>query len=403
MKAPRILLISDNLPPVIGGSGVVYDALARALPENMVVLTSTHTPDGTEKPGWRAVDQGAPYRCHRWRHVRLRQGGGLIGRLRDLWQMALVSLKVWRLAGQERADVIVIGELVSLGWLALALKRLGRRPVVIYTHTEEVTQAMADRLGGLRPRVLGAADHVVAVSRYCARAVRTLAGLAGARISVISNGVDLGFFTPGAPERDVRAPHGLTAEHRLIVAAGRHVPRKGFDRLIEAMPAITARHPDSHLLLVGDGPQTADLKALAADTCPDHVHFTGPLDRATLRDHYRTATLFAMPNRTMPDGDTEGFGLVFLEAAACGVPSVGGLGGGAVEAIRHERTGLSIDGTDIAAIAKAITRLLGDERDRRRLADGALAHARSQGWADKAAEFQTIMADLVADPAHRRR
>ena len=106
-----------------------------------------------------------------------------------------------------------------------------------------------------------------------------------------------------------------------------------------------------------------------------------------LKAAYQRADVFAMPNRTMPDGDTEGFGLVFLEAAAQGTPSVGGRAGGAIDAIIEGETGLLVDGYKPDEIAAAINKILGNDTLRGELSRKALAHARTQDWQSKADEF----------------
>jgi len=119
----------------------------------------------------------------------------------------------------------------------------------------------------------------------------------------------------------------------------------------------------------------------------DRIDFLGAVSDAELDRLYRSCTAFAMPNRTLADGDTEGFGLIFLEANACGKAVIGGRAGGAVDAIIDGETGLLVDGDDTDAIAAAIRSLLGDATLREKLAAGGLAHARNHGWARSADKF----------------
>ncbi len=110
---------------------------------------------------------------------------------------------------------------------------------------------------------------------------------------------------------------------------------------------------------------------------------------------YRSCTLFAMPNRTLADGDTEGYGLIFLEANACGKAVIGGRAGGAVDAIIEGETGLLVDGYDIDAIAAALRRLLGDPAYTDHLAQGGMRHARALGWDRSARKFLEAVASPV--------
>jgi phosphatidylinositol alpha-1,6-mannosyltransferase len=110
--------------------------------------------------------------------------------------------------------------------------------------------------------------------------------------------------------------------------------------------------------------------------------------------HYQLCDLFLMPNREMPDKDTEGFGLVFLEANACGKPVIGGLAGGAVEAVQHERNGLSVDGDDPRAIAAAVKRIFTEPGLAKRLAAEGLILARESSFHSCARQFQRLYQGL---------
>ena len=104
-----------------------------------------------------------------------------------------------------------------------------------------------------------------------------------------------------------------------------------------------------------------------------------------------------MPNRDLPDGDTEGFGLVFLEANACGKPAIAGKGGGAPDAVTHGDNGLLVNGEDIDDIAGAINLLLADDELRKTLCQGALARAAASTWSSRVNAFRALCNSLVAD------
>ena len=175
------------------------------------------------------------------------------------------------------------------------------------------------------------------------------------------------------------------------------MPRKGFDQTIRGWQNVIAEHPSAHLMIVGDGPQRAELQQLIESAgVQNHITLTGPLSDSDLLAAYRSADLFIMPNRTMPDGDTEGFGLVFLEANACGRAVIGGRAGGAVEAVREGDTGLLVDGNSVQEIATAISRLLADGALLKHLEKGGLAHAKANSWATRATEFQSLCQRLAA-------
>jgi phosphatidylinositol alpha-1,6-mannosyltransferase len=176
-------------------------------------------------------------------------------------------------------------------------------------------------------------------------------------------GADEEAFHPLLPFEDLRERHGLF-DRPLVVCVSRLVPRKGQDVLIRAMPEVRRRIPDAALLIVGGGPYEARLRAMAAAEPPGRVVFAGQVSEEDLPRYYRAGDVFAMPCRTRRGGlEVEGWGNVFIEAAACARPVVVGDSGGAREALVDRATGLLVDGTDVAAVAGAVGDLL-EDRDR---------------------------------------
>ncbi|MES2494967.1 MAG: glycosyltransferase family 4 protein [Pseudomonadota bacterium] len=385
MTAPApILLVTNMMPPLIGGTAMVYDRIARHAAPHVHVLTAWRDPDeGRPIPGWRESDAARPYPIRRVAWLRpprieaIRRRLGLLDLLLiDLPAMLYAFVAVIAAAIRIRARIIVIGELQGLGWLALLLAFLGPWRVVMYTHGEEVVQTSYNRLARLRRPALRASDIIITVSRFTRDRLIEDFGVAPERIRLVTPGVDLERFTPGE-----------TSEP-FVLGVGRLIERKGFDRLIEAFARVAPNHPGYRLRIVGRGPQEDSLKAMAAGSgVADRIDFAGAVDDAELTGLYRRCTLFAMPNRTLADGDTEGFGLIFLEANACGKAVIGGRAGGATDAIVDGETGLLVDGADTDAIADALDRLLSGEALRTRLAAGGLARAQKLGWTHSAHLF----------------
>jgi phosphatidylinositol alpha-1,6-mannosyltransferase len=374
-----ILLVANMLPPLIGGTAVVYDRVAAAAGGRIHVLTASTDP-GSGRPvaGWAESDarRTYPIRRTRWlrppqiEHVR-RKMAYLDLALIDLPIMLFVFCVVVRHAIRIGARSICIGELQGLGWLALLLHWLTPWRISIYTHGEEVVQRSYNRLARLRYPALRRMDMVIAVSRFTRDFLVNEVGVAASRVRVVPPGVDSDRFSPA-----MVAPHDP-----YIFTAGRTIERKGFDRLIDAFAILHPRFPDYRLKIAGTGPQIPALQArVAALNLKGAVDFLGPIDDETLVQCYRGCRLFALPNRTLADGDTEGFGLVFLEANGCGKPVVGGRAGGTTDAVRDGETGLLIDGYDVNAVAAAIEWLLTDDDFYDRCAHEAIRHARSFSW-----------------------
>lgn len=400
------LMVASIFTPIQGGSATVYANLCRyAPPGSMVALaTQRHYQTGAEIPGWREHDAVCGFPVYRLDLLRPEVLPPPANKLVSAWRYLTIDIPlrikvirtVWGLIRKHNIRVICIGELASMAWLARFFRRVAGTRMVLYVHGEEVTQRMEDggSFGRQRASHLRAADAVVAVSRFTERALAEQMGVAPERICLIENGVDTRRFSPGPDDAGFRARHGVQGK-RLVVAVGRLVPRKGFDKTLEAWPRIRQAHPDAHLLIVGGGPLGPELQARAeALGVADSVTLTGSVSDADLLAAYRSASLFVMPNRTMPDGDTEGFGLVFLEANACGRAVVGGRAGGAVEAVRDGVSGLLVDGESIDEIGHAIIRILGDDVLRGELELGALRHAQMNSWTNRVSIFQDLCRTL---------
>lgn len=263
--------------------------------------------------------------------------------------------------------------------LAAALGLPGAARLLLTVHGAEVLDpARSPRYRPLLRTALGGADWVLAVSRFSAEAAVRL-GADAARVVVVPNGVDAVRFAPGPRRIDLVERWGL-AGRRVVLTVGGLVERKGQDIVIRAVAALRDRFPDLRYLVVGGWAlaesREADLKRLAADLgVDDRVVFAGFVGEDDLPDVYRLADVFAMPGRYVRDrGWVEGFGISYLEAAACGVPSIATAEGGAADAVADGESGLLVPPEEPAAVAGAIERLLTDEALRARL--GAAGRAR---------------------------
>jgi phosphatidylinositol alpha-1,6-mannosyltransferase len=178
------------------------------------------------------------------------------------------------------------------------------------------------------------------------------------------------------------------AGRRVLLTISRLYERKGIDRVIEALPDLVQQFPDLVYLIVGDGYYRDALDALVIKHgVGDHVVFAGSVSDAELPFHYAIGDVFIMPNRELPDGETEGFGLVFLEANACGLPVIAGAAGGSVDAVQHRKNGIVVDGNDLRAISQAVADLLGDRSLYTQIGHNALQVAAASGWQVRVAEF----------------
>jgi phosphatidylinositol alpha-1,6-mannosyltransferase len=245
--------------------------------------------------------------------------------------------------------------------------------------------------------VLRNATAVITISRYTTEQALRLGARPG-RVVVIPPGVDSARYCPDLDGTAIRARHHL-GERPVLLTVGRLAPTaqyKGHDTVIKALPAIRRHVGDVAYLVVGTGPDQPRLEALAAEAgVSTHVVFAGYVSDEDLPRYFAAGDVFVMPNRVDPLGKgeaTEGFGMVFLEAAACGLPVIAGNNGGARDAVVHEQTGLLLDIPDAAHVAEAAGCLLTNRPLARRLgAQGRARVLREFTWDRSAARLDRLI------------
>lgn len=263
------------------------------------------------------------------------------------------------MARRYGCDRVWFGAAAPLALMTSRLRRTtGIRTAVATTHGHEVWWARTPGARGLLRRIGTEVDALTWLGAST-RAPIEAALKPGTRTARLVPGVDTTAFHPHVDGSRVRARYGL-GRRPVILCAARLVPRKGQDTLIRALPWIRRAVPDAMLLLVGDGPYAPELRQLAlAEGVLDSVVFAGGRPHPALPAFYAAADAFAMPCRTRRRGlEVEGLGIVYLEAAAAGLPTLAGDSGGAPDAVRDGETGHVIDGHSVAATADRLTRLL---------------------------------------------
>ena len=387
----RCLLIAGTFPPVIGGSSVVYENLARRSQGSFTVLTSylDHR-TGSEHPDWRDGDPKRAYSVHRIALVRppLAEAAGRVrwgrmGSLRLAWALMATTAK---LARASNIDVVCIADDETVGWLVPFVKYVLRRRVFIYCHGDDLVGPR----GRFRRRLwFSFADAVVAASRFAFGRLVQNFGVPPSKITLITNGVDREHFEPRERPPSLDAQLG-TQGRRIILSASRLVERKGIDRTLEALALLLPHHPDLIYLIVGGGEQEQYLRTACAKLGIEHaVIFAGAVPYSDMPVYYALAEIVVLPNRAAP-GDEDGLPLVFLEANACAKPVIGGRAGGTAEAVTDGVNGILVDGQDPVAIAAAIDRVLSDSELRARLVTGALEAAQISGWESRAVTFAQL-------------
>lgn len=359
------LLVTNDFPPKHGGiQSYLYELWRRLPPEQTTVLTAPYAGD-------RAFDAAQAFRIERTAAPVLLPTRGL-------------ATRIDALARAVRADVVFLDPALPLGWLG---RRVRAAPHVVVVHGAEV--AVPARLPGpaaLLRRVLRGAAGVVAAGGYPAREA-TRAARRGLRGIVVPPGVDIERFRPPTSldeRRATRSRFGLDPHLPTVVGVSRLVPRKGFDVLVSAAAMLGG---DVQTLIVGDGRDRQRLESRSRASGA-RVRFAGRVPDAELPLAYRAGDVFAVPCRDRWGGlESEGFGIVFLEAAASGLPAVAGCSGGSHEAVLDGETGFVVDGRDPPAVRRALDRLLGDDGLRSRLGGAARERAERECSYDRRVEL----------------
>lgn len=350
----RILVLAEVFPPKEGGAGRWLWELYRRLADIDVAVMAAPAAGHVE------FDRAAGLRIDRFDRTFRSWGvlhpAGLVDYLR-------ACRRVRRRLRREPVDAVHCGKCLPEGLIA---SWTGAR-FWCFAHGEELTLATTSReLRFLTARVLSRAQQVIANSEHTRRILAEHWPRAAGKVIVLTPGVDTSRFVPVPESSDVRAQLGWKGR-RVILTVGALQRRKGQDMLIRALPAIRRRCPDVLYAMAGEGWERDRLEEMVSDLgLLDAVQFLGVQSDDALLGCYQQCDLFALPNRRV-GWDFEGFGIVLLEAQACGRAVVTGASGGTVETIRPGETGeiVNCDGPD--ELARVCADLLDDEDRRRRL------------------------------------
>ncbi|CAB4593137.1 unannotated protein [freshwater metagenome] len=359
------LLVTNDFPPKVGGiQNYLWELWRRLPPESTTVLTTLYR-------GANDFDAQQPIRIER-------------DRSKVLLPTRALARRIDKLAAELDVDLVLLDPAVPLGIVGPWLER----PYGVVVHGAEVT--VPGRLpiaGSVLRRVLRGAEVVIAAGGYPAAEARRCAGIDLPTI-IVPPGVDTDRFVPlGDGERkEVRRRLGFDPDAPLIVGMSRLVPRKGFDVVIDASAELANRWPTLQVAIAGSGRDRARLERRAKRRGAP-VRFLGRVDDADLIPFLGSADVFAMLCRNRWAGlEQEGFGIVFLEAAACGVPVVAGLSGGSAEAVVDGQTGIVVEHPrETSAVVRAIERLLKDAVLARQLGDAGRHRAEVEFTHDRLA------------------
>ncbi|MHB1519108.1 MAG: glycosyltransferase family 4 protein [Acidimicrobiales bacterium] len=357
----RHLLVTNDFPPKVGGiQAYLWELWSRLDPETFTVLTGRSHPDAAT---FDREQEERGIRIERVEHPVLLPTPSLARLVRDT-------------ARRTGARLVVIDPAFPLASIG---PKLGL-PFAVVLHGAEV--AVPGRLPGTRQwlaRILRESALAISAGGYpAAEAARAVRSGAMPPVVEVPPGVDLRRFRPltELERSEARLTFGLPPSGPLVVSVSRLVPRKGMDVLIDAAVRLAPRFPELTVAIAGRGRDAERLAGRIAEFSAP-VRLLGAVSEAELPQLVGAADVFAMLCRNRWLGlEQEGFGIVFLEAAAAGVPQVAGGSGGANEAVSDGETGIVLARpTDVGAATAAIGRLLADEVRRSRMARSSRSRA----------------------------
>lgn len=359
-------------------------------------------------PGARRFEIIGGIRVNRFRYFfpssleRLCYEGGILPNMKKsfLARLQLPFLVVaelfslFAIAAKEKPGLIHAHWILPQGFTAALVGRLLKIPVVVTAHAGDVFPLNSHLFRLLSRFSINSAAAVTVNSSFTKAAVVRIAPSKAAVI--IPMGVDLKLFSSssGAAASAVRKRYAIRGKMLLFV--GRLAEKKGVTYLISAMKAVVKAFPDCKLIIVGDGPEKQALQRQSQQLgLSGSVVFAGSVPNSQLPPFYRAADVFILPSIVDSRGDTEGLGVVLLEAVAAGTPVVASNVGGIPDVVVHKRTGLLVEQKSPGQLAAAVISLLKNPQLRGKLSAAAREHiSKNFSWDVVAARFYDVFSSV---------
>ena len=364
----KYLLVAEVFPPKIGGSGRwLHDIYSRFPRDQVSIVAGRCDEDNAFDRANQLLDvHRIPLSFSDWSPIGVASS-------REYWN---AFIRIAKTMAKVNAREIHAAKALPEGLVAYGVARSRLRSYCCYVHGEEINVAKSSRsLMFLSSRVYQGARLLIANSQNTASLLQSQYRVEKRRIHIQHPGVDTQRYIP-ADSKDAELMAELGWRGRtVILTVGRLQVRKGHDVMIRALPSIQVAIPNVLYCILGDGPEKRSLESLVHELgLSNAVQFMPSADDDRVLKCYQHCDLFALPNREV-DGDFEGFGIVLVEAQACGKPCVVGQSGGVGETIEPGVTGLAVDCRSPQVLSAAVVDLLSN--DSRRQSMGAAARRRA--------------------------
>ena len=400
-RSMRIFWVHHAFPPSIGGvQNYGFNTVMNLQAGCAVVLSNANT-----DPRCTDIDATLASRKQKiYRKAVFADNLGVLSLTKTPGKLYRFCATIKEISKGEGIDLIIFGacEFYYL-YAILLLKRILRVPLALVSHGEDIPTEKF-KSNRLKRWLLNRVGVLICNSLFTRNRMNAFLGRDTGAI-VAYPGVEDKFFSKvdvGPLRRELGA-----IGKRLLFTVGRLDERKGHDTVIRALPTILKKHPEILYLVGGDGSHREELMRLAQEQgVSAYVRFIGSIADHRILEFFQVGDIFVMPNRTLEDGDSEGFGIVFLEAGACSKPVIGGRAGGVPEAAEDGVTGLLVDGFDIDDFVDKVCFLLDHPEEAKRM--GVAGRVRAEAsfrWVDLVAKLEKelkLSGSKAKKPSHDR-
>jgi L-malate glycosyltransferase len=372
------------------------------LNNNVSVLVPHH-------PGSKRSETIKGMRVHRFRYFlpssleRLCYGGGILPNMKKSFLAKiqlpfLITAEFFALlsvARKEKPDVIHAHWILPQGFTAALVGKILNIPIVTTAHAGDVFPLKNPIFKILSKFSVKSAAASTVNSNFTNKAVEKISGI---KSKVIPMGVDLKTFSSSSSTSQLKKKYRIGNNDKILLFVGRLAEKKGVTYLISAMNAIIKKYPNCKLLIVGDGPEKpALIKQTQSLGLFNKIIFTGSIPNSDLPQFYKAADIFVLPSIIDKRGDTEGLGVVLLEAIASGTAVIASNVGGIPDIVMNKKTGLLTDQKSSLGLSSAIVNLLGSLSQRKKLATAAKQHiSKNYSWNKIAKEFNSVFSSILS-------
>jgi len=370
----KILLLAIDFPPVSGGISVFIYNLWRYFPKDRIVVLAPFNYAGPN------FDEKQDFKVYRTKKARTNSVAGKILTILDLMFATRNIIK------KENVRELHCLHLVSLGIIGYLCKLLTK--IQYYTYVFGAEFSIYKKTNWLQKIILNKAKGIIVISEFSKNRILEMS-LKNRNIIKIVPGVDSERFVPKLDSKPFIKKHNLDG-NKVILTVSRLASNKGCDTGIKVLPLVLKKVPNAVYVIGGKGPDEEKLKELVSKmSLKDKVIFTGYISDEELPFYYNLCDVFLLLTRELEDkGNVEGFGMVFIEAAACKKPVVGGRTGGTPEAVVDGTTGYLVDPLNLEEISETLIKLLTNESLARKMAQEGGRRAREDfRWQERSKEL----------------